>query len=74
MIRPGYTIEVELQLGEIIGWFPLGKPRPTLSAARAALQACRKIPKYNASRMRILCGQDLLLEVNPGDPPVIPLS
>lgn len=61
-------------------WFPLKGERHTLSAARAALEATRRMPEYTTRKMRIIVprangmGEDVLIEVNPGDPPCIELS
>lgn len=79
----GYVVEVECPLSPEAPeyeWFPLKGTRTTLSAARAALEATRRMPEYAERKMRIVVPRqdgkspDVLLEVNPGDPPCIELS
>ena len=69
-----YVIEVQLATGpDSFQWFELGNARPSLSQARAALQACRTIDRYGECVMRIRVGEYPLIVVCPEDPPLVEL-
>lgn len=68
-----YFVEVEMPVEGETRWFPLGRSRPTLEQAKAALEACRRIKSYGRFPMRIRSDEYPLVFVKPGDPPLIKL-
>jgi len=72
---PEYIVEVLIPAmgGDEEYWFQLGKPRPSLDQAKAALEACRNIKSYGKRQMRIRSNEFPLIVVNPGDAPLVEL-
>jgi hypothetical protein len=77
----GYKIEARLLRGdkridgvvveEYVSWIPIGDDRPTLDQAKAAAEALRGLPTYSSSPIRIMQGEEVIVEVKPDDPPLV---